>query len=60
METMMRKITIATTTIMLVVAAVALIQSYTGAAQSPRMAMSAFDLMSEAANLPVAPNPDAF
>jgi hypothetical protein len=56
----MRKMTLVATTAMLIVAAVALIQSHTGATQSPQAAMSAVDLMSGAKDLPVAPNPDAF
>ena len=55
----MRKLMIVTAAVV-ALAGVVFVKGYTRAAQSPQAAVSAFDLMSTANDLPVAPHPDAF
>lgn len=57
----MRILTIITAAVALIVAASVFAQKpNTGATQASQTALSSFDLMSNAKDLPVAPNPDAF
>jgi hypothetical protein len=62
MEVKMRKFLIlAVAGVLLLTVSAFLIKPETiGAAQEPRQNLSAFELMSKAHNLPVAPTPDAF
>jgi len=59
MESLMRNVMIVTAAV-IALAGVVFVKGYTRAAQSPQTGVSAFDLMSTAKDLPVAPPPEAF
>jgi hypothetical protein len=62
MEAKMRKMLIIAVAgvLLLAISAFLIKPETTGAAQGPRSNLSAFELMSQSKNLPVAPTPDAF
>jgi hypothetical protein len=56
----MRKIMIAAAAIIVMAAGIALVKDYSGAVSSPQSGVAAFELMSNAKDLPTPVHPDAF